>query len=182
MRALAALSLVVASTLAAQAPPKRAHHSIVYDEAAGRVLVHAGSSPFEGGNCCAMFNDLWAFDGTRWTALAPSGPQMSGMRLTYDSRAGRVVSFGGWISGVSKPDLRALTRDAWTALAPLTEMPASEPGFVFDSRRNRYIAFGGSAERGQAHASTWEFDGTRWSKGPDGPDARQAFVLSLIHI
>ncbi len=177
MRTLAALSLVVASTLAAQAPPKRAHHSIVYDEAAGRVLVHAGSSPFEGGNCCAMFNDLWAFDGTRWTALAPSGPQMSGMRLAYDSRAGRVVSFGGWISGVSKPDLRALTRDAWTSLAPLTEMPASEPGFVFDSRRNRYIAFGGSADRGQANASTWEFDGTTWSKGPDGPDARQAFVM-----
>ena len=57
----------------AQAPPKRAHHALVYDEDRERVLLTGGSSPFDNGDCCAFFNDLWAFDGTRWMALPPSG-------------------------------------------------------------------------------------------------------------
>ena len=172
------LAASLASIAAAQSPPKRAHHAIVYDDANSRVLVTGGSSPYENGNCCAMFNDLWAFDGARWTALPSSGAQMSGMRLAYDARAKRVVSFGGWIAGRSLPDLRALERDAWTALAPLTEMPASEPGFVYDTRRNRFVAFGGSAGRGQTNDKTWEFDGSAWTKVADGgPPARQAFVM-----
>lgn len=169
--------LVIAPALLAQ-PPKRAHHAIVYDDANGRVLVTGGSSPYENGNCCAMFDDLWAFDGTRWTALPSSGAAMSGMRLAFDSRAKRVVSFGGWIAGRSLPDLRALERDAWVSLTPLTDMPAAEPGFVFDSRRNRFVAFGGSGGRGQVNADTWEFDGSTWTKlAASGPDGRQAFAM-----
>jgi hypothetical protein len=168
-----------AATLSAQElPPKRAHHAIVYDDANSRVLVTGGSSPYENGNCCAMFNDLWAFDGTRWTALPASADAMSGMRLAYDSRTNRVVSFGGWNAGRSLPDTRVLGRDAWTALAPLTEMPASEPGFVYDSARNRFVAFGGSGGRGQAHGATWAFNGSSWTKIADaGPEPRQAFVM-----
>jgi hypothetical protein len=163
---------------ATAAPPKRAHHAIVYDDASGRVLVAGGSSPREGGACCDMFNDLWAYDGSRWTALGSSGAQMSGMRLAFDSRANRVVSFGGWISGRSLPDLRELRQNRWEPLARLTEMPASEPGFVYDSRRDRFIAFGGSAQSRQANGETWEFDGSGWSKvAAVGPDPRQAFVM-----
>ena len=182
------LAVVVAPILVAQptpptAPPKRAHHSIVYDDAGGRILITGGSSPYENGNCCAMFNDLWSFDGTQWTALPPSGPQMSGMRLAFDSRARRVVSFGGWINGQSQTFLRALERDAWTALAPLTEMPAAEPGFAYDSKRNRFVAFGGSGGRGQTNGDTWEFDGSAWTKvvpaGAGTPPARQAFVMTF---
>ena len=162
--AIAIAQPLIAQPAAGTVPPKRAHHAIVYDDAAGRVLVTGGSSPYENGNCCAMFNDLWAYDGTRWTALPPSGTHMSGMRLAYDSRAKRVVSIGGWIGGQSKNDLRALERDMWTPLAPLTDMPAAEPGFVYDSRRDRFVAFGGSAARGQANGDTWAFDGTAWTK------------------
>jgi hypothetical protein len=177
MIARASLLLALATPLLAQ-PPKRAHHAIVYDVANSRVLVTGGSSPYENGNCCAMFNDLWAFDGSRWTALPSSGAQMSGMRLAFDSRANRVVSFGGWIAGQSQTLLRALDRDTWTALAPLTEMPASEPGFVYDSRRNRFVAFGGSAGRGQQNGDTWEYDGATWTKvASSGPPGRQMHTM-----
>ena len=180
------LAIALAPALNAQpsaptTPPKRAHHAIVYDDANGRVIVTGGSSPYENGNCCAMFNDSWAFDGARWTALPASGPQMSGMRLAYDSREKRVVSFGGWIAGQSQNLLRVLERDVWTPLVPLTEMPASEPGFVYDSRRNRFVAFGGSGGRGQVNGDTWEFDGAAWSKvvpaGSGAPDARQVHAM-----
>jgi hypothetical protein len=180
LRAAALFSLALSSSVVAQAtaPPKRAHHAMVYDEARNRVVVTGGSSPFDDGNCCAMFNDLWTYDGTRWTALKSSGPQMSGMRLAFDSRAGRVVSFGGWISGQSQSTFRMLERDTWTPLPALTQMPASEPGFVYDSRRNRFVALGGSGNQGQANGDTWEFDGIAWTKSTAaGPPARQALVM-----
>jgi hypothetical protein len=168
-----------ANALSAQdLPPKRAHHAVVYDAAGERVIVTSGSSPYADGNCCAMFNDLWAFDGARWSALPSSGPQMSGMRLAFDSKRNRVVSFGGWISGQSQTSFRALERNAWVSIGDNSEMPASEPGFVYDAARDRFVAFGGSAGRGQAHADTWEHDGTKWTKvASAGPAARQAFVM-----
>ena len=175
-----ALSLSASSTLLAQtAPPKRAHHSLVYDEAGKRVLLWGGSSPFEGGNCCAMFNDLWSFDGTRWTSLGKTGPEASGIQLAYDNRQNRVVGFGGYIGGGgSLGDLRALQDDKWASLGRHPEFAVAEPGFVYDSRRNRFVTFGGSSGRGVAQGNTWEWDGTAWHKiDVAGPPARQAHVM-----
>ena len=176
---LATLPLLAAAAEAqSPAPPRRAHHSLIYDDASGRVLLTGGSSPHANGDCCAFFNDLWAFDGTRWTALTPSGAQMSGMQLAYDSRAKRVFSFGGYSAGRSMSDLRALVSDSWTTLGQHPEVTAAEPGFVYDSRRNKFVAFGGSGGRAQTHGDTWEFDGTRWTKlATVSPPARQAFAM-----
>ena len=175
-----ALSVLSAAQLIAQptSPPRRAHHALVYDEAGGRVLLTGGSSPHADGGCCAFFNDLWAFDGTRWSALTRSGAEMSGMQLAYDSRAKRVVSFGGYSAGRSMNDVRTLVNDSWTSLGQHPEISAAEPGFVYDSRRNTFVAFGGSAGRGQTQGDTWEFDGGRWSKvATASPPARQAFAM-----
>jgi hypothetical protein len=171
--------LVFPGMLAAQGPPPhRAHHALVYDEARQRVLLTGGSSPYADGRCCAFFNDLWAFDGRQWTALRASGVPMSGMRLAYDSRNQRVVSFGGFANGQSLGDLRVLEQDTWTTIGRHDAMPAAEGGFVHDSRRGRFVAFGGSAGRGQAHGETWEYDGTAWTRvASDGPSPRQAFVM-----
>jgi hypothetical protein len=160
-------------------PPRRAHHSLVYDEANRRVLLWGGSSPFENGDCCGMFNDLWSFDGKAWTSLGKTGPEASGIQLAYDSRQNRVVGFGGYVGGGgSLGDLRVLTNNAWTSLGRHPEIVAAEPGFVFDTRRNRFVAFGGSAGRGQTHGDTWEWDGGAWHKlAIDGPPARQAHVM-----
>lgn len=173
-----ALLAALPALAGAQAPPKRAHHALIYDEERGRVLLTGGSSPYESGDCCAFFNDLWAFDGRRWTALPSSGAQMSGMRLAFDTRLKRVVSFGGYSNRQSLSDLRALDGDTWTTLSQHDAMAAAEPGFVFDSRRGRFVAFGGSAGRGQARGETWELDGTTWIKlAAASPPARQAHAM-----
>ncbi len=181
--AFAALALAMTASAPPSpvtAPPKRAHHALVYDEAAGRVLLTGGSSPHVNGDCCAFFNDLWAFDGMRWIALQSSGDPMSGMRLAFDPSAGRVVSFGGYSNRRSRSDLRALDDGMWKALGQHDAMPAAEPGFVYGSRRHTFVAFGGSAGRGQAHADTWTFDGVRWNKiAAAGPPARQGHVMAF---
>jgi hypothetical protein len=160
------------------APAKRAHHALVYDGHRQRVLLTGGNSPLAGGESYASFNDLWAFDGTRWTALRSSGLQVWGMRLAFDSRRRRVVSFGGNSNRSPISDVRVLEHDAWTTLGRHSEMPAADAGFVYDSRRDRFIAFGGSVGDGSAHGDTWELAGSTWAKvASQSPPARQAHAM-----
>ena len=177
--ALAACWIAAAADAQTASPPRRAHHSIIYDESRQRILLTGGSTPVNGGTSFEFFNDLWEFDGKAWTQLVPSGEKLSGISAAYDSRRKRVVSFGGY-RGESIADLRVLEQDAWTKIGEHAEMPAAEPGFVYDIPRDRLVAFGGSAGRGQAHGDTWTYDGNVWTKIEGaGPGARQAHMMAF---
>jgi hypothetical protein len=173
---LASLS-VFATPADTLTPHRRAHHALGYDEAGRRVLLTGGSTPIDGGQRFVFFDDLWAFDGSGWKQLGSSGKKSSGSRLAFDRVAKRMVSFGGY-DGRSLGDLRALEGDTWRDIGQHTEMPAAEPGFVYDSRRNRFVAFGGSSGPGRVHGDTWELEGTTWKRiSGTGPAARQAHVM-----
>ena len=171
--------LLPALVLAQKSPPRRAHHALVYDEASSRVLLAGGSSPMDGGQCCAFFDDLWAFDGSGWTQLPSSGGKVSGMRLAYDSGSKQVTSFGGYDGSRSLSDLRALQGDRWIALGQHPSVASAEGGFVYDIRRGRFIAFGGSAGRGQTNGDTWAFAAGAWTKiASGGPPPREFFAMT----
>ena len=184
MRVLVRLALCVTalsslSTLQSRdtAPPARAHHALAYDPVRRQVLLTAGSTPRDGGRTFEFFNDLWAFDGRRWTELGPSGDRISGTSLAFDVRRGRLLSWGGY-DGSARGELRVLEPDGWRTLGTYADMRVSEPGTAYDARRNVLVAFGGSAGRGHAYADTWEHDGTRWRRVEvAGPSARQAHVM-----
>lgn len=158
-------------------PPKRAHHALVYD--GQRILLTGGNVPVAGGRSTTSFNDLWAFHGTRWTALPSSGTELWGARLAFDTRRRRVVSFGGMSVRRPVSDVRVLEQDAWTVVGHHKHMPSAEAGFVYDSRRDRFIAFGGTVGDGQAYGDTWQLAGSTWSKVtvPQNPPARQAHAM-----
>ena len=174
-------AFMVAATLGAQtnAPPKRGHHSLVYDETRRRVLLTGGSTPVDGGRSFVFFNDLWEFDGKTWTSLTASGEKLSGMGLAFDAHNQRVVSLGGFNGRAAVADVRVLENNAWRTIGSHTEMPAAEPGFVYDSRRNVFVAFGGSTESRQVHGRTWELNGTVWTEvsRDSNPPARQSHVM-----
>lgn len=149
---------------------------MVYDEAGHRILLTGGSTPLDGGNRFEFFNDLWAFDGARWTPLAPTGGKWSGSALAYDSRERRILAYGGY-DGAPLKALRVLEGDTWRTLSPHPELAAAEPGFVYDSRRGRFVAFGGAGPGG-TNGATWEFDGATWSPvSTTSPPARQAHAM-----
>jgi hypothetical protein len=167
-----ALGTIVFAQRGPATPPARAHHALVYDESRGTVLLAGGSSPYPGGQCCASFNDLWSFDGVRWTALAASGTPMSGMRLAFDAASQRVISFGGFANGQSRGDVRVLDGNAWKDLGRHPSVVTAESGFVYDTGRKRFVAFGGLGGSAPAQGETWEFDGAKWTKaaGANPPD------------
>src|SRR5262245_48977227 len=65
-------------------PTHREHHAVTYDPATRRVLVHAGLSRLAGG-ATRTLDDLWSWDGSRWTAVsAANGRQALGHLLFAD--------------------------------------------------------------------------------------------------
>jgi hypothetical protein len=158
-------------------PPKRAHHGLVYHEESKTILLTAGSTPLNGGESYALFNDLWQFNGREWKQIGKAGDERSGISMAFDSKRKKLFSFGGY-RGPSLGDLRVMENGDWKTLANDTAMKAAEPGFVYDRHRDKLIAFGGSAKRGATNNITWEWDGESWKKfGGEGPEGRQAFAM-----
>lgn len=168
--------LAVATAASAQtSPPRRAHHTLFYDPARERVLLTGGSTPTDGGRGFQFFNDLWSFDGTKWTALPSSGERLSGTRIEADDS--RVVSFGGY-NGSSIGEVRVLQSGAWVTIGKHPSLVAAEPGFVYDAARKRFMTFGGSSGPRMVNGEVWELAGTQWTKNSgDAPPARAAHLM-----
>ena len=159
-------------------PPKRAHHGLIYDEANKNILMTSGSTPLNGGQSFKFYNDIWKFNNAQWSQVTTTGDERSGIRLAYDSKRNRIFSYGGFNGSSSLSDLRILDGNEWKLLSNAPEMKTAESGFVYDINRDKLIAFGGSASRGQVNNTTWEWDGSTWTKfNGSGPEGRQAFVM-----
>ena len=75
-------------------PPARYAHGMVFDEAAGVVLLYSGAAAHRD----APLTDMWQWDGVRWTEIRLTGPT-PGFRyqpvMVYDRARGRTVLYGG---------------------------------------------------------------------------------------
>ena len=116
-----------------------------------------------------ILDDLWSWDGQRWTRLAAStGIGMIGHKLVADGVGGVfVVGNPRAAGGFSAPNAGALTarwdgRQWITVVADGTPEREGAAG-AYDSRRRRYVLFGGLVGARFAD-DTWEFDGHRWDR------------------
>lgn len=159
-------------------PYKRAHHELVYDELNKSVVMTGGSTPLNEGHSFKFFNDIWKYTDKGWSKITNAGDERSGIRLAYDTKRNIIYSFGGYSNGNSMDDLRILENNQWKIISHLPEMKATEPGFVYDISRDKFIAFGGSAALGIVNNTTWEWDGISWKKFKGkAPEGRQAFAM-----
>ena len=100
-------------------PAERSGYALVYDGAAGRMIL------FGGFNAADDFNDTWAYDPAtnRWTDLAPAGilPSRRGFHaMAYDPETGQVIMFGGF-------DGNQYLNDTWTYDPATNEWTESIP-------------------------------------------------------
>ena len=104
----------------AASPPPRADSIAAYDPAnGGRMLVFAGTQ--DETTSANHLNDLWAFDGTTWTQLQPTGGPPPPRRVpagAFDPVRRRWVVFGGTIETMDYGDLWLLDLASltWTQL------------------------------------------------------------------
>jgi hypothetical protein len=165
--------------------PKRQHHAFAYDSNRAESLFHSGNF---GTLLTDAKRDLWAWDGSAWSArwsrasLTPVWrPQTAFLPST-----GRTVLYGGtYLSSVNWALLDPFTTTwEWDGEQWTLAQPAHNPGprflgtLVHDSARNRMVLFGGKTKSGAiagdsyATAATWFYDGKDWTQGADAPEPR----------
>ena len=170
LAALACLSFTTAYPQANPITPQaRGHFAMTYDERSAKVVL-AGGVAFTKGKL-SYFADYWTWDGKNWDQVPATEVGVMGARLTYDAKEREVLMFGG-VENKSRVSgaLRMWNGIKWVTLASEDEIGAADPGFVYDSRRDRVVAFvpaaNGSAVR------TYEWNGRAWrpsrSIGPYG--------------
>jgi hypothetical protein len=162
--------------VATSGPPPRDHHSMTYDARRGRVVVFGGGGQPTGVGTYvspnAWLNDLWEWDGSRWTQVAEHGPphRVAIAGLAFDERRGRLVLYGGRANGTWEWDGTRWTQvigGAW---------PAARAGHVMATGG----VFGGvllsSGQIGRERRTVdtlWQWNGVGWrALTTDGPRYR----------
>jgi len=159
---------------------------IAYDAESDQIILFGGYD-ISG----SFFNDTWAYDygSDTWQEMNPvtSPPGRNYQAMTYDSKADRVLTWGGLdINGEYPVDESMWAYDfntnTWTEYLPNSgEYPAGRdyPQMAYDAESDRTILFGGTPTDG---SDTWayEFESNIWTKMNPGlvPDPLSKHVMA----
>ena len=160
----------------ADGPAKHLGARIAYDAESDRVIL------FGGYNIAGLlYHDTWAYDFNTdtWTKMEPATepPGRNYQGLTYDSKADRVLTYGGvTVEGKPLETLWAydFNTDTWQEMLP-GDQPF--PGFrdynamVYDEESDRTILYGGD-KSGDSTGAIWSYDYSTntWEKHESSTD------------
>jgi hypothetical protein len=163
------------------APSGRANAAMAYDVESDRIILFAG---FISADTYAPL-DTWSFDiNTKtWTQMKAAGPAYYfGHKLVYDSKADRMILWGGWnfetYVGIDDTWTYDYNTDTWTKMNPKVRPPGVNfQGMVYDSKADRVIMWGGGF-----NTSVWIYDYNtdNWEerKPNGGPSSRYGQFIS----
>jgi hypothetical protein len=147
-----------------------AHHlgaRLAYDAESDRTILFGGFNVMDEYN--GLYNDTWAYDynSNTWTEMKPSAspPARNYQAMTYDSKADRVLVWGGTYTlhdGVWAYDYN---KNTWTEMKPgggPNPSAREYPAMAYDANADRTIMFGGT----MGGTETWAFDynNNTWTK------------------
>ena len=150
--------------------PPRDHHSLVFDERRGTVLMFGGMSS---GGTSPWPTDTWERQVTGWTRIATTGPAgRARTAMAFDRRREHVVLFGGVgaAPGVGAPqpffgDTWVFERGAWREVSGSGPRARYAHAMVFDERAGVVLLYGGAAaHRNAPLTDMWQWDGARWTE------------------
>jgi hypothetical protein len=161
-------------------PTAREYSTMAYDSANGVIVLFGGLDSSY--NFCA---DTWAWDGSAWTDVSPSGTPPTARCLhamAYDSANGVTVLFGGYDSSGYCGDTWIWDGSAWTDVSPSGTPPTARycHAMAYDSGNGVTVLFGGYDGSGYC-ADTWAWDGSAWTDvSPAGtpPTARYYHTMA----
>ena len=145
-------------------PPPLVGASLAYDPLDNYLILFGGCTATR----CPAPPQTWKFAGGNWTLLlagASQPPARAFASMTYDSKDGYLVLFGGW-AGPGRPlnDTWGFVGGIWSNLTSLA--PAPPPGgsaaMTYDHGDGYALLFGGGPSPSSPVGWTWRFVGGAW--------------------
>ena len=156
-------------------PDHRSSFAMWFDPLAQKTIVYGGFGRPHVNEKITRYEDMWAFDGSRWTKLTPA--QTPGARFgpqyTVHPESGRVLLFGGLRSEkIDDDSIRQFfdndtwqwdgAAGTWTRMEPTRRPPARQNGMMaWDPVANEIVVYGGYAH-GFYFTDLWRWDGQNW--------------------
>ena len=173
----------------ATSPSPRRWASMAYDTRRNQCILFGGFEQATG----QYKGDTWAWDGARWTLLAPGtsiAPARGRGKTAYNPATAEILYYGGRDASTRFGETWIWNGSDWRQVTTATT-PSGSAGnglfaftMVYDEFRDRFVIFGGT-ENGPTLGDTWEFDGSDWTNrgNPSGVTGRtvptMAYVSSL---
>lgn len=144
-----------------------------YDPILRRTVLYGGIGRKEREGRLERYNDMWSFDGSKWSEIKPSAvpPTRYGAQVATDLRSNKTILMGGLRLELDEKGINRQTYandtwewdgTTWRQLQPLTEAPRRENGgMAYDPAAGNIILFGGWS--GFFHSDTWKFRDNIWT-------------------
>ena len=144
------------------APPDRFGHNGVYDTTNKRMLIFGGQA---GGS---FFDDVWALENnTGWRQLEVAGPaQRYGAASALDADGRLLVSHGFTNEGRFDDTWSLDPSFVWADVSAAGTRPIKRClcRGAWDTKRNRFLMFGGQTDGTPFLGDLWAFDGHTWTE------------------
>jgi hypothetical protein len=139
------------------APAPRRYSAAAFDPVRDRVVLFGGGLGDD-----PRFFDTWEFDGTTWTLVHGSGPQVESPSLVYDEARNEILMVGLESNNVV---MFRLGTSGWTKIEPET-LPAcaGQASMTYLRHEAAVVIYGGVCDAFTRSNKTWIWDGTDWSE------------------
>jgi len=133
-------------TATVKGPSARSGAAMAYDASANDAVLFGGESTPAGSASPSLLGDTWAWNGTSWSGLHPTGSLQvrDDAAMTSDGLTGGLILFGGSGPGGALQDTWLWNGTAWAA-AQTTGAPSPRVGAAaaFDDNSHQLVLFGG---------------------------------------
>lgn len=158
-------------------PPARLGGAMTYDSKRRRIVLVGGRTS------AVALDDMWIWDGERWTEHGFGPGARWGHSLVFDAARDRVVLFGGQRDTGALDDVWEWDGATWMQVTTTGEAPTAryDHAATYDPERAQVVIAGGSDTWTTPLAETWLYDGA-WTRGPDtvAPIGRAALSYSPV--
>lgn len=149
---------------AAVVSPNVSAGQAAFDKASGRVILFGMADA--GGAA-----ETWAWDGSKWSLLSPSGSPIARFNavMISDPATSKVLLFGGvaGATGELLGDTWTWDGSQWAKLAPQDSPPPRQEATAAPfSSQGKSIVVGGLGSAGGPLNDAWQWDGATWSTIP----------------
>ncbi|HUP45738.1 MAG TPA: kelch repeat-containing protein [Thermoanaerobaculia bacterium] len=155
------------------APAARQFAAAAFDPLRDRMILFGGQEFVEneeGDLTSRELYDMWEFDGTTWTRVLESGPQIRKPLLTYDESRDQVILLGHDAETATQMYVWDRSAEEWSQVTPEDLPPCvNESGIAYDSDKQLVYIMGGVCippSNPQNSSKTtdelYAWDGTNW--------------------